>query len=230
MRSKRLDSNPELEENFKIELSHLNRQLERLSVDDPQLRNLKLVSLRYVDELNKVRKYRAPLSVSVLLSALMEALLNYICIQKQNKVLLTKAWKKTIERQQRNPKSPKHPYLAELIEVVDEMALLRSQGLQDKLISLYLANPKNVWITDNPAIREAFQKGSNFGEAKGNYKSLHEMRELRNAVHPMTLIESDVRIDGSEFEAVLWRGLRLLLILEHLMGFESKVQTSNPWL
>jgi hypothetical protein len=71
------------EDAFKQELAALHygvRRICRLAGDYAEERQkLYKVALRYIDELNKVRKYACPLSTNMLLSSILESFAAFAC-------------------------------------------------------------------------------------------------------------------------------------------------------
>jgi hypothetical protein len=215
-----------VEDAFAIELDALNRGLIYLvSGDSSSTRTgLYRVLSRYVDELNKVRKYACPLSTNMLLSSILEAVLLVQILEHSGDASKTTIWMKAAEETfklgKRKAARPELPMLtlAELIQIADELKLLRTSGVQQKVDLMILK--------DLPAsLREHILLSS--WDAKRNHEVLHNLRSVRNSVHPMEMIGRDSGRTYDEYEIVIWRGLRLLLLLNVMLGIESPLNSEK---
>jgi hypothetical protein len=110
-----------------------------------------------------------------------------------------------------NPEIPIF-HLAELIELVDDLKLLRTSGVQKKVTLLLIST-----IDPNLAARVQLETW----DAKQNHELMHKLRSFRNAVHPLQIISNARKEEQSEFTTAIWIGLRLLVLLNEILGIES---------
>jgi hypothetical protein len=223
LRSQRFERWEPLEEAFHDELENFDRELAWSRIADSEnkerLQALIDASRRYIDELNKVRKYACPLSTSMLLGSLMETVFNYVCEAQPVKARQTPTWKNWENKNKnRNEAIP----LALLIGVIDDMKLLRTQGITRAIFDLW----GKWWISRYPLSELSGQsRGYEIPsrDARINSLRLHRLREWRNAVHPIKLIEhGKAKAKADEYIDVMFDGLALLLLLETILDFKTK--------
>ena len=96
MRSRKMDRSKRGEEAFAAELAALIGGIKRRrnTTTEPyaeKCNELLAAALKYMDELNKVRKHACPLSTNILLSSISESLLLSLVLQKTD-ARRTRAW------------------------------------------------------------------------------------------------------------------------------------------
>jgi hypothetical protein len=199
MRSAKMDRSKTAEAAFATELASLHRGIRRMHSLNGEYadesKKLLRVSLKYIDELNKVRKYACPLSTNILLSSILESR----------------------RRQRFSPEIPLF-HFAELIELVDEMRLLRTTGVQKRIDTMHIDDLQKLFNIDCADLIKA-----NTWDAKRNHELMHRLREFRNAVHPLRIISTCDTSSSTEFVTAVWIGLRLLAVLNDIFGFQSSI-------
>ncbi len=219
MRSKRMERSALGEDAFKRELDALDYGLRRgyklVGDYSDERQRLYSVALRYIDELNKIRERACPLSTNMLLSSILESLLLALVLQHSVRARQTATWAKVIKEAPRRGEkiSSDVPifHLAELIQLVYELKLLRTSGVQKK-VDLLL-------IQEMPSLATMIQL--NTWDANRNHELMHKLRIFRNAVHPLQVISNADKDEQSEFVTAIWIGLRLLVLLNEMLGIES---------
>ena len=229
MRSTKMRRSRIGEDAFEDELKALHHGLQfapyRMSGDHISTRmELLLVAERYVDELNKVRKYACPLSTNMLLSSILEAVLLVLILEHSVQSAKTRIWIRAAEEAalgRRKYSKPEIPTLtlSEIIQIADDLKLLRTSGVQQKVDLLLL---RDLLPT---SLREHISTSS--WDAKRNHEIMHNLRSVRNAVHPMEMISKDAGRDYDEFAVAIWMGLRVLLLLNTMLGIKSALQTGE---
>jgi hypothetical protein len=226
MRSAKMDRSKTAEAAFATELASLHRGIRRMHSLNGEYadesKKLLRVSLKYIDELNKVRKYACPLSTNILLSSILEALLLALILQNSATARKTKVWIRVDkdESRRRQRFSPEIPlfHFAELIELVDEMRLLRTTGVQKRIDTMHIDDLQKLFNIDCADLIKA-----NTWDAKRNHELMHRLREFRNAVHPLRIISTCDTSSSTEFVTAVWIGLRLLAVLNDIFGFQSSI-------
>jgi len=216
-----MDRDQTVEPAFAKELEALHRGL-RKTYDisghyGEERKKLFEVASRYVDELNKVRKYACPLSTNMLLSSIMESLLLYLILQHADRATTTRTWLKVATQDRQGVRiDPSVPifHLAELIQLTDELKLLRTSGVQKKIDDLVVEYLKKLGFEGVPIALDRW-------DAKRNHELMHKLRGFRNAVHPLQVISDRNKNDGMDFVVSMWIGLRLLVLLNEMLGFRS---------
>lgn len=220
MRSAKMKRSKVVEDAFEGELVALWRGLPyRLDGDHASVRReLYSVAGQYIDELNKVRKYACPLSTNMLLSSILESILLAMILEHSVEAAKSKTWIRAFEetftfsrRRSPHPNLPMFTF-AELIQIADELKLLRTSGVQQK-VDLFL-------LEGLPVSRRKYISLSSW-DAKRNHEIMHNLRGIRNAVHPMEIITKDLKHDREDFETTIWMGLRLLLLLNVMLNIKS---------
>lgn len=223
MRSRKLERDPKAELVFAKQLEAMHRGVEYACLSGEYLEErskLFRVVSRYIDELNKVRKYACPLSTNMLLSSIMESLLLALALQHGSAASKTKMWAKVLSDKNRqgeriNPEVPLF-HLAELIQLIAELKLLRTSGVHKDVDNLLcdLIFERLDQEFDRSLIEDTW-------DAKRNHDLMHKLRSFRNAVHPLQILAEQRKNDGTEFTVSIWLGIRLLKLLNVLSGFES---------
>jgi hypothetical protein len=213
MRSERKTRNKVLEDVFDKELSHFRRALYKWRIN--KRRESKIIEAldRYIDELNKVRKYACPLSVAILLSAIMEGVLFLRVGDEHEKASTTRTWQKNVAK---GEEGISNLSLTQLIQIADELLWLRSLGRQALVIQLQI----NFLRKEFPDLSNWKDPELPKWDAKLNSDTMHNLRKFRNRIHPNELGQASLKRDGDDFVEVLWEGLRLLVLLEYLIGVE----------
>jgi hypothetical protein len=198
-------------------------------------KSLLRVCLDYIDELNKVRKYACPLSLNMLLSASMESVLNVLVIENSRKASETRAWRRSEKELVKGavrlvPEIPVFT-LAGLIEVVDEIKLLKTRGVQNAVDNLILDSfrikfPRLLGAEDFiEELRNSLPIDAL--EAKRNHDLMHTLRGYRNSIHPLQVIQAEKKDGLGDFSLAILNGLRLIVLLEHLLEIAPVVQQSG---
>lgn len=223
MRSSRMRRSKVIEEAFAGELEALDRGLRRYR---PGMygtsAKLLQIARTYADELNKVRKYACPLSTNILLASIVEAVLLALILQDVERAAKTQGWKTAVQLASadswRTSKEESHPTFsfAELIQIADQMGMLKTVGVQKKVDLLILDGLSSE-------LRDYISLSS--WDAKRNHNALHQIRDLRNAVHPLKLVNSEGPRVYEQFEETIWNGLRILLLLNVLLDITSPLNT-----
>ncbi|NYF90699.1 hypothetical protein RBB79_13895 [Tunturiibacter empetritectus] len=233
MRSKKMDRSKTAEGAFEAELNALYAGIRNMrGFEGDYLEDRKKlfrVTLSYMDELNKVRKYACPLSTNILLGSILESLLLALVLEHSSNARKSKVWEKAEKDQSRKAEriSVDIPilYFSELIEITDNLKLFRTSGLQQK-IDLLILEDVFPFLRGENRDRMTRQVKENTWDAKRNHELMHQLRGFRNAVHPLQVISSKTKVDPDEFVKTVWSGLRLLVLLNEMFGFNSPLRQS----
>jgi DNA primase catalytic subunit len=230
MRSKRINRSETAEAAFEAELVALRRGIigfrDLGGINVEERKSLFKVTLNYIDELNKVRKYACPLSTSILLSSIMESLLLTLVLRDPNaaKKASTKIWE-TADRYMKRKSERINPgiptfHLAELIEIIDDLGLLRTKGIQSKIIAMRI---EDAGLDEHFDFTELL---SDSRDAKRNHDLMHSLRNLRNAVHPTLVVASRKNDQADDFVNMTWMGLIVLALLNEMFSIRSPIVAS----
>jgi hypothetical protein len=229
MRSKKMDRSPTAENHFEHELLALQNGIRCTFKPSgrfaEECQKLMSVALSYIDELNKVRRYACPLSTNILLSSIMESLLLALILQRSYEAAKTRTWAKILQDTKRsgqriNPEVPVF-YLAELIQIANDLKLLQTSGVQEKVgrigleeITEKYARKSNVHINTSNIQFDPV-------DARRNLDLMHTLRGFRNSVHPVHIISGGSKDEPGDFLTAIWNGLTLLILLNKIFEFES---------
>jgi hypothetical protein len=218
MRSSKMRRFPLVEEPFAEELAALHRRLPNHLSGPYATERGKLYDVvrYYTDELNKVRKYACPLSTRTLLSSILEAVLLAQILEKSEAAAKSNLWQRAAQDSHRRSVIKGVPLLtfAELIQIASELGLLRTTGVQQRVDKLALESL--------PELRDLIKFQA--WDAKRNREALHSLREVRNAVHPLEMIDKPLN-KPTQFEETIWNGLRILLLINVMLEIRSPL---NP--
>lgn len=199
MRSKKMDrSKIGAEAHFEQELIALQKGLRSAYKASgsfaEERQKLRRVALRYIDELNKVRKYACPLSTNMLLSSIMESLLLVLILQRPSEAAKTRTWSKVLADTKRsgeriNPEVPVF-YLFELIQLANELKLLRTLGVHERVNRLLIEEQVEKYARSTNVRVDTSAIQFDPVDAGRNLKLMHTLRGLRNSVHPVQIISS----------------------------------------
>jgi hypothetical protein len=211
-----------IEEPFAAELDALHRGLPYYLSGPYASERMKLFKVvrRYTDELNKARKYACPLSTSILISSILEGVLFAKLLEREEAAAKTVTWQRAAEDKHRRQSAiPGIPglTLAELIQSANELHLLKTTGVQQTVDMLILETlPQGLSLPKD--LRDFIASES--WDAKRNHQTLHSLRETRNAVHPLQLIDKEMET-YQQFEESIWQGLRVLLLINIILDIKS---------
>jgi hypothetical protein len=226
MRSRKMDRLKPAEDAFGGELAALMKGVRRQEISgaySKERKELFKVALRYMDELNKVRPYACPLSTNILLSSISESILLALILDNIERARVMRIWTKAEnDKTRKGPRlNPDVPLLtfAELIQMADELRLLRTQGLQNKIDAIVC---EKLGLADlgigMPTLIPP--------DTKRNREILHGLRDARNAVHPVKVVLSTTEESQQDFLSAVWKGLRICAALNQILGYGSPL--ANP--
>jgi predicted nucleic acid-binding protein len=79
--------------------------------------------------------------------------------------------------------------------------------------------------TTDPSMAEAWVASirTSTWDAKRTHQMIHQIRETRNAVHPTQIMTSNAKQSADQFVMTIWRGLRLLALLNEMLSIRSSL-------